>query len=287
MITRWRRISILTLLGIGFALIYRSTLTALVVEWMSSPEASYGLVLATTTVVVAVRRWPDFLAQSTADGKGLAGLAVAALGAALFVVGQLGSDLFLTRISFVVLLAGAAWSLAGRRAVGTLAAPLAFLLIAIPLPALVVNQVTLPLQLAASRVAEIVLGLMAIPVYRDGNLLALPSATLQVAEACSGLRSAVSLGAVGVLLAWATEPTVARRALVVAITLPIAVFMNGLRVAATGVYTEAVGRAPGADLHGFMGWVTFLVAIAVLMALQQLALWRRAPHPSALAGAAA
>jgi exosortase/archaeosortase family protein len=73
----------------------------------------------------------------------------------------------------------------------------------------------------------------------------------------------------------------------VAITLPIAVFMNGLRVAATGVYTEAVGRAPGANLHEFMGWVTFLVAIAALMTLQRLALPRRAPHPSALARAAA
>jgi exosortase len=287
MVTRWRRISILTLLGIGFALIYRATLTALAVEWMSSPEASYGLILATTAVVVAVRRWPDFLAQSTAEGRGFSGLGVAALGAALFAVGQLGADLFLTRISFVVLLAGTAWSLAGRRAAGALAAPLAFLLIAIPLPALVVNEVTLPLQLAASRVAELAISSMTIPVYRDGNLLVLPSATLQVAEACSGLRSAVSLGAVGVLLAWASEPTLARRALVVAITLPIAVFMNGLRVAATGVYTEAVGRAPGADLHAFMGWVTFLVAVVLLMALQRIALSRRAPNRAALAGAPA
>ena len=117
----------------------------------------------------------------------------------LFVVGQLGSDLFLTRVSFVVLVAGAVWSLAGSRATREMAAPLAFLLMAIPLPTLVVNEVTLPLQLAASRVAEVALGLMAIPVYRDGNLLTLPSATLQVAEACSSLQSAVSLGAVGVL----------------------------------------------------------------------------------------
>lgn len=287
MITRWRRTSILALLGVGFAFIYHSTLTALVAEWMSSPEASYGLILVTTAVVVAIRRWPLFLSQSTGEGTGLIGLAVAALGASLFVVGQLGADLFLTRISFVVVLVGAAWSLAGRRALGTVVAPLAFLLIAIPLPALVVNEITLPLQLAASRVAELALGLMAIPVYRDGNLLALPSATLQVAEACSGLRSAVSLGAVGVLLAWATEPTLARRVAVVAVTLPIAVFMNGLRVAATGVYTEAVGRAPGGDLHGFMGWVTFLVAIAMLMALQRIAPARRASHPSELAGATA
>jgi exosortase len=273
---RLRRILILVILGIGFAWIYRSTLTALVAEWMSSPEASYGLILATTAIVVAVRRWPVFLEQSTAEGRGLAGLGLAAFGASLFAIGQLGADVFLTRVSFVVLLAGAVWSLAGPRALRALAAPLAFLLIAIPLPALVVNQVTLPLQLAASRVAEVALGLMAIPVYRDGNLLTLPSATLQVAEACSGLRSAVSLGAVGVLLAWATEPALGRRALLVAMTLPIAVFMNGLRVAATGVYTEAVGHAPGADLHGFMGWVTFLVAVAALMAIQRVALPRRA-----------
>jgi exosortase len=277
---RLRRILILALLGIGFAWVYRSTLTALAAEWMSSPEASYGLILAATAIVVAVRRWPVFLTQSTAEGRGLAGLGLAASGAALHAVGQLGADVFLTRVSFVVLLAGAVWAVAGWRALRIMAAPLAFLLIAVPLPTLVVNQATLPLQLAASRVAEVVLSLMAIPVYRDGNLLTLPSATLQVAEACSGLRSAVSLGAVGVLLAWATEPTLPRRGLLVAMTLPIAVFMNGLRVAATGVYTEAMGHAPGADLHGFMGWVTFLAAVTALMAIQRAALARHA-EPSA------
>ena len=284
---RWR-ISILALLGIGFALMYRSTIAALVAEWLSSPEASYGLVLATTAVAVAVRRWPAFLSQSTAEGRGLAGLGLATFGAFLFTIGQLGADLFLTRVSLVVLLAGAVWALCGARATRAVAAPLVFLLIAIPLPALVVNEVTLPLQLAASRVAELVLGASGIPVYRDGNLLALPSGTLQVAEACSGLRSAVSLGGVGVLLAWATEPTLPRRVLLVVLTLPIAVVMNGLRVAATGVYVEAAGRPPGADLHAFMGWITFLVAVAALIALQRLTLGRiqsrRVPAPVALAG---
>jgi exosortase len=237
---------------------------------MSSPEASYGLILAATSLVVAFRRGPAFLAQSTADSRGLAALGLATLGALLFTVGQLGADLFLTRISLVVVLAGAVWALSGGRAARCMAAPLAFLLIAIPLPALVVNEVTLPLQLAASRVAEVVLQAIAVPVYRDGNLLTLPSGTLQVAEACSGLRSAVSLGAVGVLLAWATEPTRGRRVLLVALSLPIAVVMNGLRVAATGLYVEANGRPPGADLHAFMGWITFLVAVGMLMALQRL-----------------
>lgn len=284
MLDRWRRTSILALLGVGFAFMYRQTIDSLATEWMSSPEASYGLILAATALVVAIRRWPVFVAQANADAPGLAALGLATLGAFLFTIGQLGADLFLTRVSFVVLLAGTVWSLSGGRAARTMAAPLVFLLIAIPLPALVVNEVTLPLQLAASRVAEGVLQAIAIPVYRDGNLLTLPSGTLQVAEACSGLRSAVSLGAVGVLLAWATEPTIGRRVFLLALTLPIAVVMNGLRVAATGVFVEAAGRPPGADLHAFMGWVTFLVAFAALMALQRLRRSRAESLPVALAG---
>jgi exosortase len=273
-----RRIAILLLLGIGFERVYRSTLTGLVREWMSSPEASYGLLLAATALAVAMRRWRPFVSASTADGpstslragRDLGGFGLAACGAAVFVAGQLGADVFLTRLSFVMILAGSVWSLAGGTAARIMAAPLFFLLIAIPLPALVINEITLPLQLAASQVAETALTAGSIPVYRDGNLLLLPSATLQVAEACSGLRSAVSLGGVGVLLAWANEPTLPRRALLVVLTLPIAVVMNGLRVAATGVYTESAGQPPGGDLHSFMGWVTFVVSIALLMGVQRL-----------------
>ena len=122
---RLRQILILALVGVGFAWIYRSTFTALVKEWMSSAEASYGLILATTAIVVAIRRWPAFVEASSAEGRGLAGLGLSAFGALLFAVGQLGSDLFLTRVSLVVLLAGAVWTLTGSRATRAMAAPLA------------------------------------------------------------------------------------------------------------------------------------------------------------------
>jgi exosortase len=289
MIRRLRRVSILLLIAIGLDRVYRSTLAGLVSEWLSSPESSYGLILAGTALVIAVQRWPQFITASTSEDRGLSGLGLAASGAALVVVGQLGADVFLTRVSFVLVASGTLWSLVGPGAMRIMAAPLVFLLIAVPLPTLVVNEITLPLQLAASQVAETTLALASVPVYRDGNLLVLPSATLQVAEACSGLRSAVSLGAVGVLLAWATEPTYLRRAVLVAITLPVAVVMNGLRVAATGAFTESVGHPPGSELHGFMGWVTFLVSIAVLIGLQRLSPAREPAGPieasrTALAG---
>jgi exosortase len=265
--TTW---ALLVLLAAALDRVYRATIAGLFTEWLSSPEASYGLVLLTAAAVVAVRRWPQFLRASTPRGPGLAGLGLACAGALVYVAGFLGADVFLTRVSLVLVIAGAIWTLCGWPAFRLMAATLTFLLIAVPLPALVVNEITLPLQLAASALAESMLSLASVPVYRDGNLLVLPSVTLEVAEACSGLRSAVSLGAAAVVLAWATEPTLPRRGALVAAAIPIAVFMNALRIAASGVASEMWGRPPTGDWHTIMGWITFVLSVALLMALQNL-----------------
>jgi exosortase len=141
---------------------------------------------------------------------------------------------------------------------------------AIPLPALIVNTITLPLQLVASRIGETTLSAAGVPVFRDGNLLELPSTTLEVAEACSGLRSIVSLAAIGGLLAW-TERRWSRRVLLVAVSVPIAILMNGFRIAATGLACETISpRAAAGFWHDFSGWMTFIFAVAVLLLLQRV-----------------
>lgn len=257
------------LLALALAWLYAAALKGLVAEWFSSADASYGIVLAGVALAVAWRRRAVFT-QTTGIRSG-AGPGAAALvtGLAAYLLGQLGADIFITRVSFVVVLTGLIWFLAGARAARAMAPPLAFLLIAIPLPALVVNAVTLPLQLVASRLGEATLGAAGVPVFRDGNLLELPSTTLEVAEACSGLRSIVSLAAIGGLLAW-TERRWARRVLLVAATLPIAIVMNGLRIAVTGLACEAWGpRAAAGPWHTFSGWVTFLLSVLALVALQR------------------
>jgi exosortase len=163
-------------------------------------------------------------------------------------------------------LGGALWFLAGARAARLMAVPLIFLLIAIPLPSLIVNSVTLPLQFVASHIAESALMLASVPVFRDGNLLTLPSATLEVAQACSGLRSLVSLGAIGAVLAWAGERSTLRRALLVLLTVPIAIVMNGLRIAATGIACETWGpHVASGGWHTFTGWITFVVSTFLLL----------------------
>jgi exosortase len=280
------------------AWLYGATLSALAAEWLSSADASYGLVVCAVAIVVAWRRRDAVVRAAARSAKVSAGrksriinpggLAVVVAGLLLYLAGVLGADVFTVRVSFVVLVAGAIWYIAGRAAARLLAVPLLFLLIAIPLPALIVNAITLPLQLVASRLAEGVLAMASVPVFRDGNLLVLPSATLEVEQACSGLRSLVSLGALSVVLAWATETSVSRRIMIVAASLPIAIAANGLRIAATGIAVEAWGPQMSVGMwHTLTGWLTFVAAVAALIgaqrALHALATHRRAWTPGAVA----
>jgi exosortase len=261
-------LGILLALSIGW--LYAGVASGLVAEWASSPDASYGIVLASVAVLVAWRRRDAFRRALDPSGAAFPGAMVLLAGLCLYLAGQLGADLFLTRISFLFVVTGALWFLAGWRALRTITAPLVFLAIAVPLPALVANAITVPLQLTASRVAEASLTTMGVAVFRDGNVLELPSTALEVAEACSGLRSIVSLAAISVLLAW-MEPSFPRRLAIVAASLPIAIVVNGLRIAATGLACEAWGpKAASGSWHTFSGWVTFMVSVFVLLQVQRL-----------------
>jgi exosortase len=258
------------LVGLAIAWLYAATLAGLVAEWLSSPDASYGLILAGVAVACV---WRRRAALTHADGPpagSVYGAATLCGGLTLFLIGQLGADVFLTRISFVVVTAGSILFVGGVRPARTLAAPLVLLLLATPLPALVVNAMTLPLQLVASRIAESTLTALGVAVFRDGNLLELPSTTLAVADACSGLRSIVSLAAIGALLAW-TAASWPRRAALVAASLPIAVTMNGLRIVATALACETWGPSAASDpWHTLGGWVTFLLSSLLLVCLYKL-----------------
>jgi len=267
------------LLALAIAWLYAGTVTGLVREWLSSPDASYGIVLVAVAAIVAWqrrRRCEKIVARAERSDSRLSrdvgGALVLVAGLLLYLAGQLGADVFITRFSLVVVLAGALWFVAGTAVVRAMRAPLVFLLMAVPLPALVINTVTLPLQFTASQIAETTLTTAGVAVFRDGNVLELPSATLEVAEACSGLRSLVSLTAIAVLLAWATPArTRAARAAIVAAAVPVAIVMNGLRIAGIGLACEAWGpRMASGAWHTFSGWLTFLAAAVVLIAIQRL-----------------
>ena len=156
------------LVALSVAWLYAATLQGLIIEWVSSADASYGIVLAAVALVVVWRRRAAFALARNPRAAAMPGALTLFLGLCLYLVGQFAADVFLTRISFVIVLAGAIWFVAGFQALRTVAPPLAFLLMAIPLPALVVNAVTLPLQLVASRIGETTLIAAGVSVFRDG-----------------------------------------------------------------------------------------------------------------------
>ena len=251
--------------------LYADAVAGLARQWSSSPDVSYGFILLIVAVAIAWQRRRQFAAAIDPRASSRPGLVVLTIGLLVYLIGLLGADVYLTRTSLVAVLGGMLWFLCGARAARIFAAPLAFLLIAIPLPAILVNSVTLPLQFVASHVAESALAVAGVPVYREGNLLMLPSTTLEVAEACSGLRSLVSLAAVAAVLAWAGERSAVRRAALVLLTVPIAIAMNGLRIAATGLACEAWGsQVASGSWHTFTGWITFVVSTVVLVQAQPM-----------------
>jgi len=245
--------------------LYAPVIAKLARDWWSNPDYSHGLVvvpLAAALVWNQRRQLADIPVAGSAVG-----LAMVIGSLLVLILGTLGAELFLARASLLTFIAGSIVFLFGWAHLRVVAFPLILVALTIPIPAIVVTRLTLSLQFCASAMAEAILWTFRIPVLREGNVLVLPNATLQVAEACSGIRSMTALVTLALVVArFSTSRWFARVALVVA-AIPIAVFVNGLRVAAAAVGARWFGAAAveGA-VHEALGWVMFLVAFA-LMAL--------------------
>jgi exosortase len=270
--------------GTAFAVLFGPVLWRLTQDWAHDDNYSHGFIVLPFALY--------FLWERRAKLAGLVprpsflGLPLVLAGLATLVVGQLGAELFLTRISMLVVIAGAVIYLAGWAALRLCAFPLAFLLLMVPIPAIVFNQIAFPLQLLASRVGVAGLALLGIPVLREGNLIVLAHTTLEVAEACSGIRSLVSLLTLGILYGYFTDERSGFRWAVAIATVPIAIAANGLRVAGTGIAAHYMGdEAAQGFLHTFSGWLMFVAAFLMLFGFGYL-LQRLAPSaPSDVAAA--
>ena len=192
---------------------------------------------------------------------------------AVFLAGLLGAELFLTRIPFIGVVAGSVWSMFGSRHLRLLAFPVLLLFLMVPLPTIVFNQIAFPLQLFASRVGETVLTAAGVPVVRGkAYVLELASCeVLEVAQACSGIRSRISLLTLGVLLGKLTEPRIAIRVLLAILTVPVAIAANAARVVGTGLAANWIGpEAAEGFFHTFSGWLVFVAASPLPLLAQRV-----------------
>jgi exosortase len=267
------------LLGAAIAVTYGPTLAALAHQWMTDDEYSHGVLVVPLAAWFAWQRRRQY--QQAPLRPSLWGAVLLLASLLTFVVGSLAAELFLSRVSLIGVLAACVLALFGWRHLRVAAFPLAFLLLMVPLPAIVFNEISAPLQLVASRVGESTLRAMDVAVYRDGNVLQLGVVRLEVAQACSGIRSLMSLLTVAVVLGETLRASRAQRLLLGAATIPIAIVSNGLRVAATGVAAQMFGAAAARGaFHTFTGWLVFIGTVAALFVLQRFC---RSPQPRTLA----
>jgi len=240
--------------------------SSLVRQWASDENYSHGFLVAPFALFIVWKARGALRALPARPHP--AGLAVVILGILLLTVGQFGAELFLSRVSLLVVIAGSVLYLWGPAHLRRAAFALVLLLLVIPLPTLILNRVSFPLQLLASRTAETALSAAGVPVLREGNVLVLPHTTLEVAQACSGIRSLASLIALGMIVGHFSPSATPRRLVaLVALAIPIAVLANAFRVAGTGL--EAAWLGPWAAegfFHTFSGWLMFVVALAALFA---------------------
>jgi exosortase len=253
----------LTIVAILLVILYHHIAVKLVMDWYNIPDVGYGFLIPFFAIFLLWDRRQELL--DTPIVPSWAGASLVVLGLMQLVLGVFGADLFIQRTSFIVLLAGLVWTLLGKAMLGKMKFVLLVLLLAIPLPTIVLNQITFPLQIFASTCATELLQRVGVPVLRDGNIINLPAMPLEVAEACSGIRSLMSLITVAVIYGYFLERKTWKRWALALSAVPIAVIANVARIFGTGLCVQYWDPEKALGFfHEFSGWLMFVVSLGCL-----------------------
>lgn len=248
---------------------YAPVLRLLVRDWLNDDDMGHGFFVPLVAGYIVWLRREELLKLELKPNPW--GMALVVLAGLQLIAATLGVEFFVARTSLLVALAGILLTLGGGVLVRALAFPLILLLFMIPLPAIVFSQITFPLQMIASWFAEQTLSLVGIPVLRDGNILELPSQRLSVVEACSGIRSLLSLSFLSLVYAFFFDTRVWMRWVLLACTAPIAILSNAGRVTVTGLLWEFKPEYAEGFFHLFEGWIIFMVGVLLLVACHRAA----------------
>ncbi len=266
---KWPPLWQMAVLGGLLLWLYAPTLLHLARQWRHDPNFSHGFFVPIFSGFVIWQDRPR-LARLQPQPSWW-GLPILGFGLSLLIIGQLGADIFLPRLSLLIVLAALTVFFFGWNFFSVLLFPWAFLLLMSPPPALVFNQIVFPLQLLASQLATAILSAIGVPVLREGNVIVLAATRLEVAEACSGIRSLMSLATLAVIYGYLVESKMVVRVLLVAASVPIAVVANSLRIVSTGILVQYWDpqRVLG-FFHEFSGWLIFVVSLLMIYLLHRL-----------------
>jgi exosortase len=247
---------------------YAPILKALVAQWYGDPDMGHGFFVP---VIAGYIAW---LQRDRIAGRiprpNWWGLAIVLWAAFQLYIGTLGAELYISRTSLVISIIGTVLLLGGTEYLRIFAFPLFLLFFMVPIPAIIYNQITFPLQLRASEAAEWTINAIGIPIIREGNVLELAHQKLNVVEACSGIRSLLTLTFLSLAYGYFFEKRTWLRVVLFFSTIPIAIVANAGRVTLTGIIAQFKPELAEGGFHEAQGWVIFMVALVILAAFHQL-----------------
>ncbi|MBU1568763.1 MAG: exosortase/archaeosortase family protein [Proteobacteria bacterium] len=269
--TVWgRRETVVGFLLLGALLaLYLPFLQKLVTDWGTNDDYSHGYFIPFLTIYFIYSMRTEL--REIAIKPNSFGIVVITAGLAQLIIAKIGSEFFLQRTSFIIVLLGLVLFFLGWQYFKKLFVPIGYLIFMVPLPAIVWNKIAFPMQLFASAVTEKVVYSLGIPIYREGNILHLAQTTLEVVAACSGLRSLVTMFALSAALALLSTLSGPKKVILFISAVPIAIFANICRLSFTALLATRMGSdAAQGFLHEFSGIMVFLLGLSLLVAVNWL-----------------
>ena len=251
---------------LSFFILYLRVILKLIHDWINDSNYSHGFFIPLIACYIIWQRREKLLKLHVKPNN--LGLILLLMGLLLLVFGTIGSELFIMRFSMIIVLFALVIYMTGAEFGKRLALPISYLIFMIPLPAIIWNKLAFPLKLFVTWSSVNLIDLFDIPSFREGNIIYLNNTTLQVVDACSGMRSLMSLLALSAAFALIIELSAWKRWFIFISALPIAIILNIVRLATTAVLAQKFGAdiAQG-FLHEFSGIMIFIFAIVCLYSL--------------------
>jgi len=246
-----------------FYFLYHKAIAALIFDWSVDPNFSHGFLIPFVALYMVWYKKNELSLISHEPSK--AGLFIIILGMLVHIAGNVGSELFLMRFSMIITLSGIIIYYFGFRMFRKILIPVAYLIIMIPIPAILWNKIAFPLQLFSANISSQTIQLLGIPVFREGNILHLASTSLEVVDACSGLRSLTSLLALTGAFAFLAPLSTFKKWILFFSAIPIAVTVNVIRLTITGAMAAWIGpETAHGFLHDMSGLIIFGAALILV-----------------------
>ncbi len=247
----------------SFFFMYAHAVTTLVSDWSNDPNFSHGFFIVPMALYMVWVKKEKLATMKLAPSNH--GLFIIFIGMMIHLAGHTGAERFLMRFSMIITLAGILVFFLGWAFLRALTIPVIFLILMIPIPAIIWNKLAFPLQLLAAQLSAGLIQFIQIPVFREGNILQLANTSLEVVDACSGLRSLTALISLTGLFAYISPLTTLKKWVLFFSAIPIAVAVNVFRL----TFTAAMAFWISPDMaHGFLhdisGMFIFVGALALV-----------------------